>query len=409
MKQKVLSILAILMMALTAQAATTITWDAAKLTSMRTVIQSTEPASQSKTSDGITVTVAKTVSSAYYYTMEFGSDIMANTQGYFTFESSVGNISKIEINQTGGGRWRSGGTGWNDDFADFSSTPFTWSGTPAASVTLTGKQGDRLTTISSIVFTIEEPTPAVTLTDGNDLSALSAYAGKEVDITYTRSFTADQPSTVCLPFAYTPKAGEGFYGFGGISKVGDDYLATYVIHDGALVANTPYLYLRDATGDTDFSGTYTLPSSITAGETTDGDWKFYGTYTTLTYGTDPFSGNVYGFAAQAEGDNVQAGEFVKATTGATVPPMRCYLKYKDGAQYSASRSFDGSAGSDALPQTIIVRLVDLEGNVTSIGAINTRTSEFTADGWYTLDGHRLLGKPSKKGLYINNGKKVIIK
>ena len=31
------------------------------------------------------------------------------------------------------------------------------------------------------------------------------------------------------------------------------------------------------------------------------------------------------------------------------------------------------------------------------------------DAWYTLDGRRLTGKPTAKGLYINNGRKVVIK
>ncbi|MBO7579044.1 MAG: hypothetical protein J6T43_08680 [Prevotella sp.] len=30
------------------------------------------------------------------------------------------------------------------------------------------------------------------------------------------------------------------------------------------------------------------------------------------------------------------------------------------------------------------------------------------DGWYTIDGRKLSGKPAKKGIYINNGKKAII-
>lgn len=29
--------------------------------------------------------------------------------------------------------------------------------------------------------------------------------------------------------------------------------------------------------------------------------------------------------------------------------------------------------------------------------------------WFTLDGQRLNGKPTAKGLYINNGRKVVIK
>ena len=31
------------------------------------------------------------------------------------------------------------------------------------------------------------------------------------------------------------------------------------------------------------------------------------------------------------------------------------------------------------------------------------------DVWYTLDGRRINGKPSEKGIYINNGKKIAIK
>ena len=29
--------------------------------------------------------------------------------------------------------------------------------------------------------------------------------------------------------------------------------------------------------------------------------------------------------------------------------------------------------------------------------------------WYTLDGRRLTGKPTQRGLYINNGKKFVVK
>ena len=30
-------------------------------------------------------------------------------------------------------------------------------------------------------------------------------------------------------------------------------------------------------------------------------------------------------------------------------------------------------------------------------------------GWYTIDGRRLNGKPTRSGVYINNGVKVVIK
>jgi hypothetical protein len=31
------------------------------------------------------------------------------------------------------------------------------------------------------------------------------------------------------------------------------------------------------------------------------------------------------------------------------------------------------------------------------------------DDWYSLDGRKLDGKPTARGIYINNGKKVVIK
>ena len=33
----------------------------------------------------------------------------------------------------------------------------------------------------------------------------------------------------------------------------------------------------------------------------------------------------------------------------------------------------------------------------------------TDDGWYTLDGRRLLGKPTQRGIFINNGEKRLLR
>ena len=38
-----------------------------------------------------------------------------------------------------------------------------------------------------------------------------------------------------------------------------------------------------------------------------------------------------------------------------------------------------------------------------------RQSRANDDSWYTLDGRKLVGKPTKKGMYIHNGNKVVIK
>jgi len=250
----------------------------------------------------------------------------------------------------------------------------------------------------------------VVLTDGSDPSALKAYAYQPCEVTYKRAFTADKPSTVCLPFAYTKKTGEKFYTFTGITKEGGNYVATMTEHAGAtLAANTPYLYKSATTGDTDFSGTYTIPATISAAETTSGDWKFVGTYETQSWTTAPTG--IYGFSAQTV-DGISQGEFVKVGAYVKVKPMRAYLKYKDGGEnYVGARSMDRAASSETLPETISVRLIDAEGNVTGIGTLETRTGEvrFDPEAWYTLNGVRLSGQPTQKGIYVNNGKKVIIK
>ena len=252
----------------------------------------------------------------------------------------------------------------------------------------------------------------ITLTDGDEPSSLTPCAEQVSTVNYTRTFTADKPSTVCLPFDYAVKTGEKFYEFTGITKDGDEYVATMTLYSGAnLVANTPYLYKSATTGATDFSGTYTLPAEITAGTTTSGDWKFVGTYTTQSWDAAPTG--IYGFSARATGGITQ-GEFVKVGAYVRVKPMRCYLTYKDGAEdYSAARSFSGvpSTLSEPLPEKITVRFIDANGEVTGIGSLNTQTGEVSFDSktWYTLDGVRLNAQPTQKGIYVNNGKKVVVK
>ena len=251
----------------------------------------------------------------------------------------------------------------------------------------------------------------VTLTDGEGVTALSTYGGLQCEVTYLRSFTEGKPSTVCLPFAYTKKVGDGsFYAFTGIEKEGGNYVAT-MTEPGTttLTANTPYLYLPSETDDVDFSGTYTIPAELTAGSTTSGDWTFLGTYETVSWTEAPKG--IYGFSAQnVDAQGISQGEFVKVGAYVRVKPMRCYLMYDNGnSNYAGARSMNRAAVEETLPETISVRLVSANGNVTAIGTLHTKTGEVQLDGWYTLDGTRLTGQPTRKGIYVNNGKKVAIK
>ena len=46
---------------------------------------------------------------------------------------------------------------------------------------------------------------------------------------------------------------------------------------------------------------------------------------------------------------------------------------------------------------------------TGILEVSADSKEMTDDAWYSLDGVRLSGKPTQRGMYINNGNKVVIK
>ena len=248
----------------------------------------------------------------------------------------------------------------------------------------------------------------VTLTDGEAITALDAYAGEEIWVNYTRSFTSGKASTVCLPFAYTPKTGETFYTFTGITKDGSNYTADMTEYTGAtLEANTPYLFMP--TGDADFSGAYTIPAEITAGTTTSGDWTFVGTFETVEWTTAPTG--TYGFSAQdVATDGITQGQFVKVGSYVRIRPMRAYLEYTGSdSEFVSARALTRVA--EKLPETIGVRLIGANGSVTGIGTLNNRTGEvsFDPEAWYTLDGKRLNAQPTRSDIYVNNGKKVINK
>ena len=279
------------------------------------------------------------------------------------------------------------------------------------------------------------PVMGVTLTkDGGNISA--AFDGTSTttvsipenvtvnSVTYNRTFTEGKPSTVMLPFGYTCTGSEGgtFYEFVGVEKVDDTWVATMKAtgddanNQGTLTANTPYLFMPTGTSLT-FTGGATL-CTMGGGncETADAGshWTFKGTYEYkewISGGANAAEiGKVYGFAGVAK-DDINVGDFVRVASGAKIRPMGCYLLWNNEPNSANARSFTrGAAATDEeLPQRITVRLVGSNGETTAIGTLDTKTGEIDFSGWYDMSGHKLSGKPTKKGLYINNGRKIVIK
>ncbi|MBR4366786.1 MAG: hypothetical protein IKP43_08405, partial [Bacteroidaceae bacterium] len=50
-----------------------------------------------------------------------------------------------------------------------------------------------------------------------------------------------------------------------------------------------------------------------------------------------------------------------------------------------------------------------EDNTTPVIALKADSNNKYSDEWYMIDGRKLNGKPTMKGLYIHAGRKVVIK
>lgn len=241
----------------------------------------------------------------------------------------------------------------------------------------------------------------------------SRHQGETVPVRFTRSFTSGVPSTICLPFEINSSTYEDygtFYTFVGVDKTTSPWTVT-MEKTNLSDAGTPLLFMPKQTGSVTFEPldvSPTIASSYTAGTTTVGDWTYKGTYEEVKWTTEPTG--IYGFSAQAVADaGISQGQFVKVGAYVRVKPLRCYLEYQNGIANARRHAATSDATATELPKTLNVRLIGSDGQQTAIGTLDTQTGEVTLGNWYTLDGTPLSGKPSAKGIYINNGKKMVIK
>ena len=260
---------------------------------------------------------------------------------------------------------------------------------------------------------VYQPQSIALLDDGSNISDIIALNGDVADVTLKRAFTNGKKQTLCLPFAPSAILSLGLgkmYEFTDVS----DGKAVMTERTSGLKANTPYIF--EPTQDIDAATGITFENvSINYGTdpktTKKNKFVFHGTYTEKTWeADDAVTANIYGFMMQ-DNDGQQVGQFVKARRKTILRPFSCYLEYTGtgdltGTQNAAARRTT-RAEDDTLPDVIDIVWVSTPGSTTSIHATDAVTTQ--RDGWYSLDGRRLSGKPSVKGVYINNGRKVVIK
>ncbi len=234
-------------------------------------------------------------------------------------------------------------------------------------------------------------------------------------VVFTRTFVSRAASTMMLPFSIAVENVEGadFYGFSQMVKdENGKWTAGMSEVTGTLEANTPYLVKPTQTSLV-FHGGVTLNTTGTKVSTVDAypEWEFRGTYRHFVFGEEGIAGTAYGFVAKdttLSGKHFDAGQFVKAGPRAYIPAMRAYLVYNESNGGAKSASGLGY-GTESLPETIGVVLMDAQGNVTEKGTLNTVTGRIHMNRWFDVQGRVLKNKPTIKGRYLHNGRLEVIK
>ena len=208
-------------------------------------------------------------------------------------------------------------------------------------------------------------------------------------------------NTICLPFDVT-LAGSALNGatarpLTAASISGTTLNLTFGDAVNTLEAGTPYIIKWDGDGTSNIENPVFEGVTIEATKhdydtnkesvTTDERVRFVGTYKSTAFDAEDQSILLMG------GSNT----LYYPQSGASIGAQRAYFKIGSG---------------DAEAPAFIASFNINFGDGEETGIISVHDSGFMVNGsdaWYTIDGRKLDGKPTRAGVYINNGKKVVIK
>ena len=267
----------------------------------------------------------------------------------------------------------------------------------------------------SLRFDVDEPNPDVVEAYTNVLVYQgTAYIAKDKQVTVTLNnrtlMKNDEWNTLCLPFdiediSSSPLAGAT------VKELDNSASGTNLSADGTLTlkfnavssieAGKPYI-IKWASGedisDPVFKGvtiTSTTPTEVTTNDT---KVKFVGQYSPFSITEDNkdeilfiSSGNQIGYVSSS----------------ATLPRLLKNFR----AHFWAQPNQGGTASARAINIFFDDDMGISTGIIEALPHDNVQCSMVNGqcESWYMMDGRRLNGKPTSTGVYINNGKKVIIK
>ena len=234
----------------------------------------------------------------------------------------------------------------------------------------------------------------------NDIAALATRLdGKQTNVALAdRTLYKDGAwNTLCLPFNVTI-SGSPLYGavarpLNAASISGSTLNLTFGDAVDELVAGKPYI-IKWTSGDNIVNPVFegvtidATERNYDNGESGDNHVRFCGTYKSTAFDSEDKSILLMG----------EENTLYYPAEGAGIGSFRTYFKIgDDGVLLTRSLTdFNIDFGDDDTTGLIEWK--------------NGKMEEWKSfDSWYTLSGQKLLGKPTQNGIYINNGKKVVIK
>lgn len=258
---------------------------------------------------------------------------------------------------------------------------------------------------------------AITLQDGVDNSEiLTTYNGVTADVILSgRTLWKDGSwNTLCLPFSLSSLDGTPLEG----ATVKTLETTSFASGSGTLTLNftpeadnltsieagVPYI-VKWASGEDITDPTFEeVTICNTLSPVTTDEVSFMGLYSPLTVGKEKPTNEPIGEEKDYSDRTVlylgSNNTLYYPSEAMTIGAFRAYFKLQG----------ELTAGDPSNAQLIRAFQLNFDGEETSISSIIDDESLRSVDeNWYTLDGRRLNSKPVASGLYINRGRKVIIK
>ena len=236
-------------------------------------------------------------------------------------------------------------------------------------------------------------------TSAEDGITTVAEANANVTISSDRVLNPENWNAMVLPFEVSVAQLSETFGYAIVNRLNTsattaDHVA-FSVEMKSIPANEPFLvkvvgnktgseYKAFSLNGVTFKGVNLVVAASTPIEAAGN--KFTGVYK-----AQELLGPTYGFLYDDPTGARENKWYTPRNNAYTIQPLDAFLTY-------------------ATAKAPVITVEDIDGTVTAIQAVNAgEFRQVESEGWYTLGGMKLQGAPTQKGVYINNGKKVVIK